>query len=86
MVALLTKVEHDKPPRDTVIAMLKDYADRFDRNPDPDRRAFLESLRHATEAMDASIHDLTTPEQRRRAVARLQDWIDDFHNLSADPG
>ncbi len=86
MVALLTKVEHDKPPRDAVIAMLKDYADRFEQNPDPTRRAFLESLRHASEEMDASIHDLTTPQQRQRAVARLQDWIDDFRSLSADPG
>ncbi len=86
LVALLTKVEQDKPPRETVIAMMKGYADRFERNPDPERRAFLESLRHATEDMDASIHNLSTPQQRQRAVARLQDWIDDFRSLSADAG
>jgi hypothetical protein len=86
LVALLTQVERDKPPRDAVIAAMKSYADRFEINPDPARRAFLDSLRHATEAMDAEIHNLSTVEQRQRAIAKLQDWIDDFRSLSADPG
>jgi hypothetical protein len=86
LVALLTKVEHDKPPRDAVVAMMRSYADRFETNPDPERRAFLESLRLATEQMDADIHNLSTPAQRTRAVGKLQDWIDDFRSLAADPG
>jgi hypothetical protein len=84
-VALLAKVAHDKPPRDAVIAMMKNYADRFDKNPDPERRAFLDSLRLSTEEMEAAIQNLSTPQQRTHAAARLQEWIDDFKSLSADP-
>ena len=86
LLALLTKVERDKPPKEAVAAAMKAYADRFEENPDPDRRAFLDALRKATEEMDAAIHNLTTPQQRSRAVAKLQDWIDDFRSLAADPG
>jgi hypothetical protein len=84
LVALLTKVEREKPPRDAVVAMMKAYADRFEKNPDPEKRAFLESLRQSTEAMDAAIQNLSTLAQRKRAVAKLQDWIDDFRTLSTD--
>jgi len=86
LVAILTKVERDKPPREAVIAMLKSYADRFEKNPDPVKRAFLASLRQSTEAMDAAIQNLSTTVQRKRAVAKLQDWIDDFRSLSTDRG
>ena len=86
LVALLTKVEHDKPPRDTVVAMMKAYAERFERNPDPARQAVLEANRKATEEMDVQIQNMTTPAQRTKAVARLQEWIDDFISLSRDAG
>jgi hypothetical protein len=85
LVALLTKVVSEKPPRDAIIAMMKNYTDRFDKNPDADRRAFLDSLRHSTEEMEAAIQNLATPQQRSHAVAKLQEWIDDFRSLAADP-
>jgi hypothetical protein len=83
LVALLARVVREKPSRDVVIASLKSYADRFDHNPDPEHARVLDAWRHATEAMDAEIHNLSTPEQRKRVVARLQDWIDDFRDLSS---
>ncbi len=86
LVTLLTKVEHDKPPRDTVVAMMKTYAEGFERNPDPDRRAFLDANRKATEEMDVQIQNMTTPAQRAKAAARLQEWIDDFRSLSGETG
>ena len=64
--------------------MMRAYADAFDYSPDPDRHAKLEAWRRATEAMDAEIHNLATPDQRKRASKKLQDWIDDFRSLSAD--
>ena len=85
LVALLTKVEREKPPRDAIVAMLTGYVERFERNPDPDRRAFLEGYRHATEEMDAAIHNLSTPQQRAHAEKKLQEWVDDFRSLAADP-
>ena len=86
IVALLVKVEREKPSRDAVVAMLKAYADRFERSPDPERRAFMDSLHAATDEMNAGIHDLATPQQRTRAAAKLQEFIDDFHSLSAEAG
>ncbi|MGI9026135.1 MAG: DUF6279 family lipoprotein [Burkholderiaceae bacterium] len=82
LVALLTRIEREKPSRDAVIGLLRGYNERFEFSPDRDKRAFQESMRRATEAMDAAIHNLATPAQRERAIAKLQDWIDDFRSLS----
>ena len=86
LVALLTDVLQNRPTHDAVVASMKAYADAFERNPDPQQRAFLVSLRQSTDAMDAAIHGVSTPEQRTRAAVKLQEWIDDFRSLSADPG
>ena len=82
LIALLTRVEREKPSRDAVIALLRRYEEGFEFSPDPDRRAFQQALRRATETMDAAIHNLATPAQRARASSKLQDWIDDFRSLS----
>lgn len=84
LIALLTRVEREKPSRDAVVAMMKTYAERFENSPDPERRAFLESLHRATDEMNAKIHNLATPQQRARASAKLQEWIDDFRSLAAE--
>jgi hypothetical protein len=84
VIAMLNRVQREKPSRDEVVAMLKGVSERFEESPDPDRRAFLDALRQATAEMNAQIHDLATPQQRRNAVAKLQDWIDDFRTLSAE--
>lgn len=82
LLDLLTRVVRERPTRESVIAMMRTYERRFDPSPDPQRRAFLESLRKSTEEMDAGIHNLSTPEQRAKAAAKLQDWIDTFNELS----
>ncbi len=86
LIVLMTRIEREKPSRDAVIALLRNYSERFEFNPDRDKRAFQESLRRATEAMDAAIHNLATPAQRERAITKLQDWIDDFRSLSGASG
>ena len=85
LIALTTRVEREKPPRDAVMGLLRNYNERFEFSPDRDKRAFQESLRRSTEAMDAAIHNLSTPAQRERAISKLQDWIDDFKSLSRAP-
>ena len=84
VIAMLNRVEREKPSRDAVVAMLKGIADRFEQSPDPARRAFVDSLRNATNEMNAQIHNLATPQQRTRAAAKLQEWIDDFRALAAE--
>ena len=86
IIAMLNRVQREKPSRDAVVAMMKGVSERFDDSPDPERRAFVESLRKATAEMNAQIHNLATPQQRQKSVARLQEWIDDFRSLSAEPG
>ena len=49
-------------------------------------RAFLDALHKATDEMNAQIHNLATPQQRERASAKLQEWIDDFRSLTAEAG
>ena len=82
LVALLARVQREKPSRDAVIGLLRNYNERFEFSPDRDRRAFQHALRKATEEMDAAIHNLATQAQRERAIAKLQGWIDDFKSLS----
>lgn len=84
VIAMLQRAQREKPSRDAVVAMLKGVSDRFEDSPDPERRAFVESLRKATAEMNAQIHNLATPQQRQKAVAKLQEWIDDFRSLSAE--
>ena len=84
VIAMLNRIERDKPSRDAVVAMLKSIADRFEQSPDPERRAFVESLRTATNEMNAQIHNLATAQQRAKAAAKLQEWIDDFRTLMAE--
>ena len=86
IIAMLVKVQREKPSRDAVVAMMKGVSDRFDQSPDPGRRAFMESFRRATDEMNANIHNLATPEQRQKAVVKLQEWIDDFRSLSGGAG
>ncbi|MEO8937506.1 MAG: DUF6279 family lipoprotein [Burkholderiaceae bacterium] len=84
LITMLNRVARDKPPRDAVIAMMKTYEEHFEQAPDPDRRAFIDSLHRTTDEMNAAIQNLATPQQRAKAVAKLQEWIDDFRSLSGE--
>ena len=86
VIAMLERVQREKPSRDAVIAMLKGVSARFDDSPDPERRAFVDSFRKSTAEMNAQIHNLATPQQRQNAVVKLQEWIDDFRSLSTQGG
>ena len=86
VIALLNRVQRERPSREAVVAMLKSLTDRFEDSPVPERRAFTQSLRVATAEMNAQIHNLATPQQRQKAVAKIQEWIDDFRSLSAEGG
>ena len=86
IIAMLNRIEREKPSRDAAIALMKGVFDRFDQSPDLERRATVEAYRRATDEMNAQIHNLATPEQRLNAVAKLQEWIDDFRSLTAEAG
>ena len=86
IIGMLERIQREKPSRDAVVTMMKGIADHFEQSPDPDRRAFTDALHKATNEMNAQIHNMATPEQRTKAVARLQEWIDDFRSLAGEAG
>ena len=50
--------------------------------PDPAHRAYLESMRHETCRMIATMHNSMRPAQRDHAARRLRDCAADLRELS----
>lgn len=52
--------------------------------PDPAARARAEAAAAHAAQLAATIVNLTTPDQKQRAVGKLQQWADDLKDLSRD--
>jgi hypothetical protein len=86
IIALLKKVHSEKLSREATTAMLKAYiAGVFTHFGNAEHKAFSDASTEATARMVAIIVNSATPEQKARAVKRLQQLIDDSHKLAA-PG
>lgn len=84
LIALLKRVQVERPPAEEVERMLKDYIRTvIHANGDPQRATVIAESRRATAAMVAAIISLTTAEQKQHASEQIQNWIDDFRKLSA---
>ncbi|MDA8259390.1 MAG: DUF6279 family lipoprotein [Betaproteobacteria bacterium] len=81
-ISLVRQVQRERPPRERVIQMLRDYATRFDLPTEPARLAQAIALRHASAELAVAIHALMTPSQREHARSKLDDLIHDFTQLS----
>ena len=81
---LVRVVQRERPPRERVIQLLRDYAARFDMPADPARLAQALALRRASAELAVAIHALTTPAQRAHAEHKLGDLIRDFTELSQE--
>lgn len=79
---LVRQVQRDRPPREKVMQLLRDYAARFDLPTDPARLAQALALRRASAELSIAILALTTPAQRAHARQKLDDLIRDFTELS----
>lgn len=84
LLELMRKVHTEKPSRERVIALLRDYADRFDIPADPSRRAVALGLRQASSELAAAIHALTTPAQREHARHKFDDLIREIGELAQE--
>jgi hypothetical protein len=82
---LVRLVQRERPPRERVMQMLRDYAARFDLPADPVRLAQATALRRSSAELAVAIHAMTTPAQRAHAEHKLGDLIRDFTELSQDP-
>jgi hypothetical protein len=86
LIALLKKIQAEKPNRDATIAMLRKYAQAlFDGSADGERQPFFDTQRDAACNLAAVIVNLTTPAQKAHAVKVLQKWMDSFAAQMAKP-
>jgi hypothetical protein len=84
MIALLKKIQIEKPSHDTAVQMLKNYAgDVLGPGRSSEHGQFLEASKDGTATMVAVIINCATPAQKAHAVNRLQQWIDNFQTLAA---
>ncbi|MDP2825644.1 MAG: DUF6279 family lipoprotein [Sulfuritalea sp.] len=79
---LLRQVQRERPPREKVMQLLRDYAARFDLPADPARLTHALALRRASAELSIAILALTTPAQRAHTQQKLDDLIRDFTELS----
>ncbi len=84
VVQLLRRIRSEGTPAQAQAAMRRLYAHAF-RSPREPYRLYQERLALYNCEFAAEVHNLATPEQRRRAVAKLKSWEDDLRALAAEP-
>ncbi|MDO8787657.1 MAG: DUF6279 family lipoprotein [Sulfuritalea sp.] len=83
-LVLVRQVQHERPPRERIIELLRDYAARFDMPTDPTRLARAVALRRASAEIAVAIHAMSTAAQRAHAQQKLDELIRDFTELSQE--
>jgi hypothetical protein len=84
MLAMLRKIQAERPSREAVSAMLREYANTsFDNFSYAEHPAFFDGTRQGMAEMVATIINIATPKQRAFASERLQKWIEDCRTLAA---
>ena len=82
LLDLMRHVQRERPPRDRIIALLRDYAARFDLPADPARLARALAMRRASAELTVAILAMATPAQRDHARQKFDGLIHDFTELS----
>jgi hypothetical protein len=83
IVALLKKIQAEKPSREATMAMLKELINQiFDRFGDAEQKAFAEKYNAATARLTALIVNISNSEQKAHFVKTTQQWIDDFEAMA----
>lgn len=81
---LVRQVQRERPPREKIVHLLRDYATRFVMPADPARRTQAQALRRAEAELIVAILVLSTPAQRAHARHKLDELIRDFTELSQE--
>lgn len=84
LIDLARRIQRERPGRDAALALLRDYANRFDTPPDAARRATADALRRQTAELAIALHAMTTPTQRNHARDRIDDLVRDLTELSGE--
>ncbi len=82
LLDLMRQVQRERPPRERIITLLRDYTARFDLPPDPARLARAQAMRRASADLTVAILAMATPAQRDHARQKFDDLIHDFTELS----
>lgn len=82
LLDLLRQVQREHPPRERTIALLRDYAARFDLPADPARLARAQAMRRASAEITVAILAMATPAQREHVRQKFDDLIHDFSELA----
>jgi len=85
-LALVRQVQRERPPREQVVKLLRDYAARFDMPLDPARLAQAQVLRRASAELTVAVLAMITPAQRAHAQHKLGDLMRDFAELAQEGG
>ncbi|HEX2530866.1 MAG TPA: DUF6279 family lipoprotein [Burkholderiaceae bacterium] len=84
MIAMLRKIQAERPSREATMQMLKGYAQTmFEHAGGGEHEQVFNASKDATAAMVVAIINCTTPTQKAHAAKRLQQWIDSFNALAA---
>ncbi|HWT70809.1 MAG TPA: DUF6279 family lipoprotein [Oxalicibacterium sp.] len=84
LIALLRKIQSQKPDRETAARMIREYVSAaMDHFGNKQYQAFFDQSKEANAALVAEMMHMATPEQRRHFIKTLQDWVSDFNRLMA---
>ena len=84
MIRVLRKVQAERPARDVVSKMVRDFIGQsFENFTYEEHKAFFDGSTEGMAQLVATIVNITTPEQKAYAAKRLQKWIDDCQALAA---
>lgn len=83
-LSLVRLVQRERPPRERLIALLRDYTARFDLPVDPVRLARAQALRRASAEIAVAIHAMTSAAQRAHAQHKLDELVRDFTELAQE--
>jgi hypothetical protein len=84
LVALLKKIQAEKPGHEATMALLKDYIhSTVEHTANAEHKAYFDTSNAASVRMAATVFNQATPEQKAHFVKTLEQWMDDFTRLSA---
>jgi hypothetical protein len=82
LLDLMRQVQRDRPPRERIIALLRDYTARFDLPPIRRGGRRRRPCAVASAELTVAILAMATPAQRAHAGQKFDDLIHDFTELS----
>jgi hypothetical protein len=84
VLAMMRRLAANGAPPAEADAEIRAYLQRLDRSPREHYRRYTETLIQYNCSFAASLHNLTTAEQRRNAAQKLKDYEDELRSLAAD--